>query len=207
MAQDQRETGTDEASPPPAAPRLRAVACLGGVSLERGVPTGEIHDYIQETRQRRLGGRAGPGAGGAGHADRRVRPPPAGAGGRGPRPAPSEGGRVSRATLLLVTHAAVPGEDAEEPADHRGGPVHRPELSWSPSTEAASPALEAALARWTRGGPMLREGVGFLVYAVLDAIIDSFAPFLGRHRGARSRRRNSPCSPGRMRRACGACSG
>ena len=40
------------------------------------------------------------------------------------------------------------------------------------------PALEEALARWTRGGPRLREGVGFLVYAVMDAIIDSFAPFL-----------------------------
>ena len=40
------------------------------------------------------------------------------------------------------------------------------------------PALEEASTRWTRGGPMLREGVGFLVYAVLDAIIDSFAPVL-----------------------------
>ena len=32
--------------------------------------------------------------------------------------------------LLLVTQAAVPGEDAGEPADHRGGSVHRPQLSW-----------------------------------------------------------------------------
>ena len=51
-------------------------------------------------------------------------------------------------------------------------------ISWSPSTGARVPALEEALARWTRGGPRLREGVGFLVYAVMDAIIDSFAPFL-----------------------------
>ena len=61
MAQDQRER-TDEVEPAAAAPRLKAVACLGGVSLERGVPTDEIHDYIQEIRQRRLGGRPGPGA-------------------------------------------------------------------------------------------------------------------------------------------------
>ena len=27
---------------------VRAVACLSGVSLERGVPAGEIHDYILE---------------------------------------------------------------------------------------------------------------------------------------------------------------
>ena len=30
---------------------------------------------------------------------------------------------------------------------------------------------------------MLREGVGFLVYELLDAIIDSFVPFIVRHRG------------------------
>ena len=47
MAQDQRER-TEEVEPAAAAPRLRAVACLSGVSLERGVSAGEIHDYIQE---------------------------------------------------------------------------------------------------------------------------------------------------------------
>ena len=40
------------------------------------------------------------------------------------------------------------------------------------------PGLDSALARWTRGGPMLREGVGFLIFAVLDAIVESYAPFI-----------------------------
>jgi magnesium transporter len=40
------------------------------------------------------------------------------------------------------------------------------------------PALDEALARWTGGGPMLREGVGFLVYTVLDAIIDAYFPVI-----------------------------
>ena len=79
---------------------------------------------------------------------------------------------------LLVTYAAVPGEDAKAlrtaEVDLFIGrnfvvSIHRGRV----------PALEEALTRWTRGGPMLREGVGFLVYAVIDAIIDSFAPFLG----------------------------
>src|SRR5205823_1217172 len=48
MAQDQRQSTSREADPPSDAPRVKVVACLGGVSLERGVPAGEIHDYIHE---------------------------------------------------------------------------------------------------------------------------------------------------------------
>ena len=39
-------SGTAEHSP---APRVRTVACVSGISLERGVPTEEIHDYIKES--------------------------------------------------------------------------------------------------------------------------------------------------------------
>src|SRR5262245_45390242 len=39
-------------------------------------------------------------------------------------------------------------------------------------------ALEEAAARWTRGGALLREGIGFLAYTVLDSIIDSYFPIL-----------------------------
>src|SRR5262245_52324121 len=48
MAQDQRDRTDREAEPAGAAPRVKVVACLCGVSLERGVPAEEIHDYIQE---------------------------------------------------------------------------------------------------------------------------------------------------------------
>jgi magnesium transporter len=40
----------------------------------------------------------------------------------------------------------------------------------------AAEQLEEALRRWTGGGEMLREGVGFLVYAVMDALIDAYFP-------------------------------
>ena len=36
------------------------------------------------------------------------------------------------------------------------------------------PALEEAMLRWSRGGSMLAEGVGFVVYTVMDAIIDAY---------------------------------
>jgi magnesium transporter len=42
----------------------------------------------------------------------------------------------------------------------------------------AAPSLDDAMGRWTRGGPMLREGIGFLVYTVMDAIIDSYFPVI-----------------------------
>src|SRR6516165_10981958 len=48
MAQAEHKSTTRDASASAAGPRLKAVACLGGVSLERGVPAGEIHDYILE---------------------------------------------------------------------------------------------------------------------------------------------------------------
>ena len=176
MARDQREIRDEMAGSPPGTPRLKAVACLGGVSLERGVPTAEIHDYIQEpdnvvwvdvqdpgpSELAMLSDEFGlhpPALEGASHGQR--------------RPKVDE----YKGYSLLVTYAAVPGEDAKvlrtTEVDLFIGrnfvvSLHRGRV----------PALEEALARWTRGGPRLREGVGFLVYAVMDAIIDSFAPFL-----------------------------
>lgn len=41
-----------------------------------------------------------------------------------------------------------------------------------------APSLDDSMGRWTRGGNMMREGVGFLAYTVLDAIIDSYFPVL-----------------------------
>jgi magnesium transporter len=38
------------------------------------------------------------------------------------------------------------------------------------------PAIDDAMLRWTRGGAMLREGVGYPFYCVLDAVISGFAP-------------------------------
>jgi magnesium transporter len=157
---------------------VKTIACLGGVSLERGVPAAEIHDYIQESENvvwvdvrdpdpeqtsiledefgfHTLALEAATQAGPA-------------------RPRLDE----YKGYLLLVTHAAVPGGPTRElwtagvnlfigrnylVSIHRG-PV---------------PALEQAAARWTAGGPKLRDGVGFLLYTVLDALLGSYLPLIG----------------------------
>jgi hypothetical protein len=43
MVQDRRDRTEQETGPAVAAPRVKAVACLSGVSLERGVPADQIH--------------------------------------------------------------------------------------------------------------------------------------------------------------------
>jgi magnesium transporter len=177
MAQDERDRTNRESGPAAGAPRVKAVACLCGVSLERGVPADEIHDYIQESDNVVWVDVQDPGPvelamlvdefglhplALEGDAD-------------GPRRPKVE---EFRGYLMLVTQAAVSGADA---AGLRTAEVdlfigrnyvvsiHR----------GVVPALDEALARWTRGGAMLREGVGFLIYAVLDAIVDSYAPCIG----------------------------
>ena len=176
MARDLRENRDKMAAPPPGPPRLKAMACLGGVSLERGVPTAEIHEYIQENDNVVWVDVQDPGPSElAMLVDEFGLHPPAleGASHGQRRPKVDE----YKGYSLLVTYAAVPGEDAKAlrttEVDLFIGrnfvvSIHRGRV----------PALEEASARWTRGGPRLREGVGFLVYAVMDAIIDSFAPFL-----------------------------
>ena len=39
-------------------------------------------------------------------------------------------------------------------------------------------ALDDAMNRWARGGQMLNEGVGFLTYTVVDAVIDTYFPVI-----------------------------
>ena len=40
------------------------------------------------------------------------------------------------------------------------------------------PALEEGYRRWIRGGAMLREGVGYLVFTIVDSVIDTYFPVL-----------------------------
>jgi len=164
--------------PTPGTPHLKVVACLGGVSLERGVPPAEIHEYIGDASNVVWVDAQDPGPSELGILSEEfgLHPPSLEAAGQGHRrPKVDE----FKGYALLVTYAAVP-----DPGVGDGGvktvevdlfvgrnfvvSVHRGRV----------PALEDALTRWTRGGPRLREGAGFLVYAVLDALIDSFAPLL-----------------------------
>jgi magnesium transporter len=177
MAQDQQESTSRQASPSSEAPRVKAVACLGGVSLERGVPVGDIHDYIHEDGNVVWVDVQDPGPAEIAMLIDEFGLHPlaledAAQGRRRPKADEFKG------YLLLVTYAAVRGEDLEglrtAEVDLFIGRQYVVSLH-----RGRVPALEEALTRWSRGGPMLREGVGFLVYEVLDVIIDSFAPCIG----------------------------
>jgi magnesium transporter len=176
MVREQRESTRQEIDPPADAPAVKAVACLGGVSLERGLPVSEIHAYVEQADNVVWVDVQDPGpAELAMLIDEFGLHPLAledAAGGQR-RPKVDE----FKGYLLLVTYAAVSGLETAKwrtvEVDLFVGrnyvvSIHQGRL----------PALEEALTRWTRGGPMLREGVGFLVYAVLDAIIDSFGPVI-----------------------------
>ena len=41
-----------------------------------------------------------------------------------------------------------------------------------------APPLDDAFTRWVSGGDMMKEGVGYLVYIVLDSLVDAFFPVL-----------------------------
>jgi magnesium transporter len=153
---------------------VRSVACLGRVSLERDVPASDIHEYIRDA---------------ANLVWMDVRDP----------------GAAEISMLLeefgfhpLALEDVAKGQNRPKVDEYKGylfvvaygvataGP--EPRLAevdlfigrnYVVSIHRGSvPSLEEARARFTRGGKMLREGVGFLVYALMDALIDAYFPIL-----------------------------
>jgi magnesium transporter len=178
MSREHHQSTGQGIDPPSDAPLVKSAACLGGVSLERSLPVGEIHDYIEHADNVVWVDVQDPGETELAMLIEEFGLHPLAledAAGGPRRPKVDE----FKGYLLLVTHAAVAAKDVAKcrtvEVDLFVGrnyvvSIHRGRL----------PALEEALTRWMRGGPMLREGVGFLAYAVLDALIDSFAPVITR---------------------------
>jgi magnesium transporter len=159
---------------PSGGPRVKTVACLAGVSLERDVPCEEIHDYIQEAENLVWVDVQDPGPAEVAMLEEEfgfhsLALEDAAMGQQ--RPKVDE----YKSYVFAVTYAAASGRDTRKvqtiEVDLFIGrnflvTLHRGRV----------PALEEAYTRWTRGGQTLREGIGFLVYAVMDAIVDSYAP-------------------------------
>ena len=161
-------------SPEPAGPQVKTVACLGGISLERGVAREEISAYLSDLDNLVWMDVQDPGQEELSMLLEEFGFHPLAledaARGR-QRPKVDE----YKSYLFVVTYGAVPGDDFDNvrlvEVDLFIGrnflvTVHRGPM----------PALQEAHQRWTRGGAMLREGVGFLVYTVMDAIIDAYFP-------------------------------
>jgi magnesium transporter len=166
----------DQAAGPSAAPRVKTVACVGGVSLERGVPTEEIHDYIKDAANLVWVDVQDPGPEELSMLLEEFGFHPVAlddvAKGQ-QRPKVDE----YKSYLFAVTYCVAAGSALKElqtvEVDLFIGrnyvvTIHR----------GRAPALEEALGRWTRGGPLMREGVGFLVYTMMDALIDTYFPVI-----------------------------
>ena len=153
------------------------MACLGGVSLERDVPSEEVRDYIREPSNLVWMDVQDPGPAELSMLSEEFGFHPLAledvATGQ-QRPKMDE----YKGYTFVVTHGVVSGADTTAPRTFEVDlfigrnyvvSLHRGRV----------PALESALGRWTRGGAMLREGVGFLVYTVMDTIVDAYAPIIG----------------------------
>jgi magnesium transporter len=176
MAQESRATTRPEARTPLGSPKVKTVACLGGVSLERNVPSEEVRNYIREPGNLVWVDVQDPGPAELSMLLEEFGFHPLAledvATGQ-QRPKVDE----YKGYVFVVTYGVVPGEDTTAPRTFEVDlfigrnylvSIHR----------GRAPALEDAVGRWTRGGAMLREGVGFLVYTVMDAIIDAYSPLM-----------------------------
>jgi magnesium transporter len=176
MAQESRATTRPEVSVPSGSPKGKTVACLGGVSLERNVPSEEIRDYIREPSNLVWVDVQDPGPAELSMLWEEFGFHPLAledvATGQ-QRPKMDE----YKGYTFVVTYGVVPGADTKEPqtfeVDLFIGRNYMVSIH-----HGRVPALESALGRCTRGGAMLREGVGFLVYTVMDTIIDAYFPII-----------------------------
>ncbi len=156
--------------------RVRALACRSGLSLERGVSLLELREYLRDSANTVWVDIQDPGPEeqsllleefgfhpltvedvARGHQRPKVEEYPgylfAVTYGVGEGPA-TDGVKLAEVMLFIGRNYLVT--------------IHRGRLT----------AIEEAMTRWTRGGPLLQEGVGFLVYTVMDAIIDGYFPLI-----------------------------
>jgi magnesium transporter len=155
---------------------VKAVACLSGVSIERSVPVDEFHDCIREASNLLWVDVQDPGPQELSlllehFAFHPLALEDVSKGTNRPKVDEYKG------YFFVVTCVVVSGADTRDVrmaevdlfigrnylvTVHRGG----------------VPALDEAYARWTRGGQMLTEGVGFLVYTVVDALTNAYFPLI-----------------------------
>lgn len=156
--------------------RVKVIASMGGVSLERGVPTEEISEYIRDPDN--VVWVDIEDAGSIELAMLReefdFHPLALEDVAKGQqRPKVDE----YKGYLFIVSYSVVATPDGAEPriveVDLFIGRNYVVTIHRGPV-----PALDDAYVRWTRGGEMLRKGVGFLLYTVTDAIIDTYFPML-----------------------------
>lgn len=156
--------------------QLRAVACVGGLCIERDISTSEIHEYLREPTNLVWLDVQDPGeqelemlleqfgfhplsVEDVVHPDQ--------------RPKVDE----YKGYLFVVIHSVRSHNDLHQ--------VEMCEVDLFIGRNylvtvhhGTAPALTEAFTRWTSGGDMIQEGLGFLVYTVLDSLVDAYFPVL-----------------------------
>lgn len=160
----------------PDAPRVRTVACVGGVSLERDVPCEQLREYVREPDNLIWVDVQDPGPEELSMLLEEFGFHPLAleemATGR-QRPKVDEyPGYMFVVSYGVGAQGVGPGIQPVE-IDLFAGRNYVVSIH-----QGRVPALDEAFGRWTRSGSMLREGVGFLLYTLLDAIIESYSPVL-----------------------------
>jgi magnesium transporter len=156
--------------------RVRTVACLSGVSLERGVPVAELQEYLREADNVVWMDVRDPGPDELSMLLEEF--------GFHPLALADLAQGQQRPTvvdyksyLFVVTYGLIDGHDPYEletgEVDLFVGrnyvvTVHRERI----------PALDEALARWTAGGALLREGVGYFTYTLIEALTGAYQPLV-----------------------------
>jgi len=162
--------------PPPPKARVKTLACLGGISLERGVAMDEVQGYVKDPTNIVWVDiqDAGPEEYSLLLEEFGFHPLALEDAAKGQqRPKVDE---YKGYLFVVIYDAAGRGKTVEFAAREVAlfiGRNYLVSLHHGPL-----PAVEEAMNRWTRGGQMLNEGIGFLVYTVVDAIIDTYFPVI-----------------------------
>jgi magnesium transporter len=160
----------------PQMPRVKTLACLGGISLERGVAMDDVHGYVHDPTNIVWVDIEDPG--------------------------PEEFSMLLEEFGFhpLAMEDAAKGQQRPKVDEYKGywftvvySAQRHPAAAEFGTSEVAmfigrnylvsihrgrNPAMEDAMARWARGGKMLTEGIGFLTYTVMDAIVDTYFPVI-----------------------------
>ena len=158
--------------------QVRGMACRSGLSLERGVSLSDIREYLRDSANTVWVDIQDPGPEEQsllleefGFHPLTVEDVSAG-------PSTSRKSRSIPGYLFSGHLWGRRRADGRRRCSGQGDAVHRPEL---PGDDPPRPGdrhrgCDGSLGQ--HGGPLLQEGVGFLVYTVMDTIIDSYFPVI-----------------------------
>lgn len=176
ITNEQPTQSSSAAQAPPAAAKVKTLACLGGISLERGVAMDEVQGYVKDPTNIVWVDiqDAGPEEFSMLLEEFGFHPLALEDAAKGQqRPKVDE----YKGYLFVVIYSGSmrggAGDFAAREVALFIGRNYLVSLHHGPI-----PAVDDAMNRWTRGGQMMKEGVGFLVYTVVDAIIDTYFPVI-----------------------------